>query len=102
MCKHHITLIPGSKPIASTFYRLHPEKAKLVEQEIDQMLQMGIITRSDSPWVVPKPDGSIRLCVDYRKVNSISVPDPFPLPFIENLVDKVDRAKYLTKIDMTR
>jgi len=107
MCKHHITLIPGSKPVASTPYRLHPEKAKLVEQEIDQMLQMGIITRSDSPWaspivVVPKPDGSIRLCVDYRKVNSISVPDPFPLPRIENLVDKVGRAKYLTKIDMTR
>jgi len=107
MCTHHITLVPGSKPVASTPYRLHPEKAKLVEQEIDQMLKMGIITRSDSPWaspivVVPKPDGSIRLCVDYRKVNSISVPDPFPLPRIEVLVDKVGQAKFLTKIDMTR
>ena len=107
LCTHHITLVPGSKPITSTPYRLHPEKAKLVEQEIDEMLKMGIITRSDSPWaspivVVPKTDGSIRLCVDYRKVNSVSVPDPFPLPRVEDLVDKVGRAKYLTKIDMTR
>ena len=107
MCKHQITLVPGFKPVASTPYRLHPERATLVEQEIDQMLKMGIITRSDSPWaspivVVPKTDGSIRLCVNYRKVNSMSVPDPFPLPRVEDLVDKVGQAKYLTKIDMTR
>jgi len=85
ICTHHITLIPGAKPVASTPYRLHLEKAKLVEQEIDQMLKMGIVTCSDSPWaspivVVPKPDGSIRFCVDYRKVNSISIPDPFSSP----------------------
>jgi len=107
MSKHQITLVPGSKPIASTPYRLNPEKVKLVEHKIDQMLKMEIITRSDSPWaspivVVPKTDGSIRLCVEYRKVNSMSVPDPFPLPRVEDLVDKVGQAKYLTKIAMTR
>jgi len=68
---------------------------------------MGIITHSDSPWaspivIVPKPDGSIRLCVDYRRVNSLTVPDPFPLPRVEVLVDKLGRANYLTKVDMTR
>jgi hypothetical protein len=107
MSVHHIELISGAKPVFSAPYRLHPERAKLVQNEIDEMLKMGIITRSDSPWaspivLVPKPDGSIRLCVDYRKVNNLTVPDPFPLPRIEDLVDKIGRAKYLTKVDMTR
>ena len=52
--------------------------------------------------LVPKPDGSIRLCTDYRWVNALTVPDSFPFPRIEDLVDKVGRAKYLTKVDMTR
>ena len=68
---------------------------------------MGIITHSDSPWaspivIVPKPDGSIRLCVDYRRVKSFTVPDPFPLPRVEVLVNKLGQANYLTKVDMTR
>ena len=68
---------------------------------------MGINTHSDSPWaspivIVPKPDGSIRLCVDYRRVNSLTVPDPFPLPHVQVLVDKLGQANYLTKVDMTR
>jgi len=62
MCTHHITLVPGSKPVASTPYRLHPEKAKLVEQEIDQMLKMGIITRSDSPWDTPIVNPNFGIC----------------------------------------
>jgi len=78
-----------------------------VQNEIDEMLKMGIITHSDSPWaspivIVPKPDGSIRLSVDYRRVNSLTVLDPFPLPRVEVLVDKLGRANYLTKVEMTR
>jgi len=71
------------------------------------LLNLGIIKHSDSPWaspivMVPKADGSLRLCTDYRKVNKLTLPDPFPLPRVEDLVDRVGRAKYLTKIDMTR
>jgi len=72
LCSHHINLIPGSKPVSSPPYRLHPEKAVLVEKEIGELLDMEIIKHSDSPWVspivlVPKADGSVRLCTDYRK-----------------------------------
>ena len=52
--------------------------------------------------MVPKADGSLRLCTDFRKVNSCTAPDPFPLPRIEDLIDRVGKAKYLTKLDMTR
>jgi len=104
---HHIALVLDTKPVSLSPYRLHPEKAKLVQKEIDEMLKMGIITHSDSPWaspivIVPKPDGSIRLCVDYRRVNSLTVPDPFPLPRVEVFVNKWGQANYLTKVDMTR
>ena len=77
------------------------------------MLQMGIIEeikpehRDAKGWaspivLVPKPDGSTRLCVDFRKVNKYTNTDSFPLPHIEDLVKRVGRAKFLTKIDMTR
>ena len=52
--------------------------------------------------IVPKPDGSIRLCFDYRRVNSLTVPDPFSLPRVKVLVNKLGRANYLTKVDVTR
>lgn len=65
-----------------------------------------IIEHSDSPWgaplvVVPKAYGSLRLCTDLRNLNDQTVPDPFPMPRIEQLIDKAERSKYLTKEDMT-
>ena len=52
--------------------------------------------------MVPKADGTLRLCTDFRKVNNCTVPDPFPLPRTENLIDRVGKANYVTKLDMTR
>ena len=52
--------------------------------------------------MVPKPDGTLRLCTDFRKVYSVTVPDPFPLPRVEDLLDRVGKAKFLTKLVMTR
>jgi len=52
--------------------------------------------------MVPKADVTLRLCTDFRKVNNCTVPDPFPLPRIEDLIDRVGKAKFLTKLDMTR
>ena len=74
---------------------------------MDDLLQQGIIEESESPWaspivMVPKSDGTLRLCTDFRKVNPVTVPDPFPLPRVEDLLDRVGQARYLTKLDMTR
>jgi len=52
--------------------------------------------------MVPKADGTLRLCTDFRKVNAVTVPDPFPLPRVKDLLDKVGKAQFLTKLDMTR
>jgi len=104
---HHIELQPDTKQIQCTPYRLNPEKADALKQELNKLLDLGIIEESSSPWaspivMVPKPDGTLRLCTDFRKVNSVTVPDPFPLPLVEDLLDRVGKAKFLTKLDMTR
>ena len=62
---------------------------------------------SYSPWsspIVPivKPDGSIRLCVDYRRVNAVTVLDPYYMPLIEELIAKVGESKFLTKLDLAK
>ena len=104
---HHISLQPNSTPIRSPPYRLNPEKAKILKEQLTELLNLGIIEESESAWaspivMVPKADGTLRLCTDFRKVNNISVPDPFPLPRVEDLLDRVGKARYLTKLDMTR
>ena len=51
---------------------------------------------------VRKPDGSVRLCIDFRRVNSITTPDPFQIPLIEDLIDSLSEAKFITKLDMNK
>ena len=71
------------------------------------MLELGIIAPSTSPWsspVVPiiKPDKTIRLCIDYRKVNDVTIPDPYYIPTVDELIGKVGKARYLTKLDLAK
>jgi len=102
-----IELKPDTKPIRCAPYRLNQQKAKVLKDELDNLLDQGIIEESTSPWaspivMVPKADGTLRLCTDFCKVNNCTVPDHFPLPRIEDLIHRVGKAKYLTKLDMTR
>lgn len=71
------------------------------------MLEMGIIEPSSSEWsspvvLVPKKDGSLRFCMDFRKVNAISSFDPYPMPRIDDLIDRLGSAKYLTTLDLSK
>ena len=107
LCTHKIELKPDTRPIRLSPYRVHPEKSEQIRKELDLMIKMGVIEESNSPWappvvLTPKPDGSIRFCVDYRRLNDVTLPDAYPLPRVEDLIDKVGQAKYLTKIDLSR
>src|SRR6266498_3819471 len=76
-----------------------------MKEEIEQMLKEGIIKKSKSPWASPvvlvsKKDGSIRFCVDYKKVNDLTIVDAHPLPIVNDTVDKIGGKKYYTSIDL--
>lgn len=78
-----------------------------MREEVQYLLDNGLATHSNSPWaapclLVPKEGGAMRLCTDYRKLNQITVPDPYPLPRIDDMIDTVSNAKYLTKIDLLK
>ena len=71
------------------------------------MLEHGIIEPSQSNWsspclLVPKSDGSYRLCTDYRKVNAVTKSDLYPIPKVEDCIDRIGCAKYVTKLDLLK
>ena len=94
-------------PSSSPPYRLPHARRPIVQKEIKKMLREGIIQPSHSPWaapivLVPKKDGSLRICVDYRKLNAVTTPDSFPNPRVEDLLDGMSSAKFITILDLAR
>ncbi|KAJ8652127.1 hypothetical protein O0I10_012232, partial [Lichtheimia ornata] len=91
-------------PIKSKPYRLTWSEETQLRKELDHLLELGLITPSQGEWTSPvlfvaTKDGSLRLCVDYRRLNKITVKDHFPLPFIEELVDSMGGARYFSTLD---
>ena len=89
-------------PIRQRFYRVNTEKRKYLDAEIRYMLDNGIAEPSSSSWAspcitVPKSDNTPRFCTDFRKVNAVTKPDSFPLPRMEDCVDEVGHAKFVSK-----
>ena len=87
-------------PIHMTAYRVAPRRLLLLEEEIKTLLREGIIEPSNSQWafpaiLVPKPGGAVRLCIDYRKLNKVTIPDKFPIPLIDDLVDRLGQSKVI-------
>ncbi|KAD6119725.1 hypothetical protein E3N88_10996 [Mikania micrantha] len=100
-----IDLVPGSKPIAKTPYRLAPTEMQELMTQIQELLDKGFIRPSISPWGAPvlfvkKKDGSMRMCIDYRELNKLTVKNRYPLPRIDDLFDQLQGAKWFSKIDL--
>ena len=104
--KHHIELIPGIKPRNSAPYRYAPARRKLIDSHLDEMLAQRVIVPSKNPWVspivlAPKKDGSSRLCIDYRKLNEVTVRDAYPIPRIDDTLDALQNAHFISTLDLT-
>jgi hypothetical protein len=92
-------------PICQRSYRAPLSKRQIIEETIDEMLAQDIIEPSNSPWaspvtLVPKKDGSSRFCVDYRRLNVVTVKDKYPLPHIQDIFDTVGKGKVFSVLDL--
>ena len=103
----HDVDVGDHSPIKQHPYRVSPAKLKLIHKEIKYMLDHNIIEPSMSDWsspclLVPKSDGTYRFCTDFRKVNSVTKTDSFPIPRIDDCIDKIGCAQYISKFDLLK
>ncbi|GFW93780.1 retrovirus-related Pol polyprotein from transposon 297 [Trichonephila clavipes] len=92
-------------PINQRAYRVSPTERRIIHEEVQKMLDEGIVQPSESPWSSPvvlvrKKDGSWRFCVDYRKLNSVTKKDVYPLPRIDDTLDCLKGAKFFSSMDL--
>ena len=105
--QHTIQLVPGAAPPAPRMYRLSPLERAEVEQQIKSLLDKGFIQPSVSPYgapllFVPKPDGSLRMCTDWRALNKQTLRDVYPLKRIDDMLDNLRGARVFSSIDLTQ
>nr|XP_021325913.1 uncharacterized protein LOC110438340 [Danio rerio] len=106
LLQHDIRTPPGVI-IRQRPYRVPEARRQAIEEEIKQMLKLGVIEPSSSPWsspivMVPKPDGTLRFCNDFRRLNEVSEFDSYPMPRVDELLDRLGRARYISTIDLTK
>ncbi|GBC32790.2 hypothetical protein GLOIN_2v1765994 [Rhizophagus irregularis DAOM 181602=DAOM 197198] len=105
LVKHEIRLKGGTEPIAQKRYKENDEKGKFIRKEVDEMLKLGKIRESRSPWSSPvtlagKKSGNYRFCIDYRKLNKVTITDAYPLPRIDEQLERISSGKWFTSLDL--
>ena len=100
-----IDLTPGSKPVDFKVYLINPAEQKALDDFLEENLRIGRIRSSKSPLASPfffvkKKDGALRPVQDYRKLNEMTIKNRYPLPLIQELIDKLKTAKVFTKMDV--
>lgn len=101
----HVIDTGNAVPIKQRYYPVSPSLKKIMDEELDKMLELGVVVPSNSAWsspvvLVDKPDGSKRFCVNFRKVNAVTKRDAYPLPQVTTILDRLRDAKFLTSLDV--
>ena len=104
LVKHDI-VVENSSPIKQPMRRIPFHLRPEADNEVNKMLQSGVIEPSSSPWAAPvvlvrKKDGTIRYCIDYRKLNDVTKKDSYPLPRIDDSLDVLGKANYFSTLDL--
>ena len=102
--EHRNPLEPGTKPIPSMPYRKGPDMRDMVAKEVNKMLNAGVIVPTSTEWaspvvLVPKKDGSLRFCVDYRRLNAKTAADSYPMPHMDDCIASLGDAAVFTTLD---
>jgi len=102
---HRIELVPGSSPQSRPTIRLSATELAELKKQLIELEAAGFIRPSKSPFGAPilfvkKKDGTMRMCIDYRALNRITVKNSYPLPRVDELFDRLQGARYFSKIDL--
>ena len=100
-----IDVVPGTDPISMPPYRMAPAELSELKEQLQDLFEKGFIQPSTSLWGAPvlfvkKKDGSLRLCIDYRQLNKVTIKNKYPLSRIDDLFDQLQGAQYFSKIDL--
>ena len=100
-----IDVVPSATPVSITPYRMAPVELRELKLQLQELLEKGFIRLSVSPWGAPvlfvkKKDGTLRLCVDYKQLNKMTVKNKYLLPRIDDLFDQLKGASVFSKIDL--
>jgi len=106
-CVFHGVDVGDATPIKQHPYHVNPNKLKYLRKEVEYMLEHGIIEPSQSKWdlpciFMPKKDGTYHFCTDFRKVNLMTKTDSYPIPRVEDFIDRIGHAKYISKLDLLK
>ena len=102
---HKIELESGAKPLTMGPYRMAPLELEELRRQLKELLDAIFIQPSKAPYGAPvlfqkKHDGSLRMCIDYRAINKVTIKNKYPIPLIAHLFDQLGRARYFTKLDL--
>lgn len=102
---HTIPLIPGAQPVNLRPYRYTPTQKDEIERQVAEMIKQGIIQHSCSPYAAPvllvqKKDLTWRFCIDFQRLNAITIKNRYPLPIIEELLDELSGSVWFTTLDL--
>jgi hypothetical protein len=102
---HAISLLPDSVPVNSRPYRYSPQQKDEIERQVAEMIAAGIVLPSMSPFASPvllvkKKDGTWRFCVDYRRLNALTVKSKFPMLVVDELLDELAGTQWFSKLDL--
>ena len=102
---HAIKLQPGAEAPKCRPYRMSPVELQEVKRQLEILQAKGLIAEAVTPFGAPvllvkKQDGTMRMCVDFRKLNQVTVKDSYPLPVIEDVFNTLAKARWFTKLDL--
>ena len=94
-------------PVRSHPYRVPDKLKEGVRAEVNKLVELGIVVPSNSPWAspvvpVPKKDGTVRVCIDYRKLNEVTTADPYYMASMEEILERVGSSKVISKLDLAK
>ena len=102
--EHRIRLKPGAVPVRQRPYKAGPLAREREKAEVERMRSMWVVEPSTGEWaspvvLVPKPDGLVRFCIEYRKLNLMTVKDAYPIPRMDECIDSIGDARVFSTVD---